>query len=151
MEFSAEWDKQKWDAFVRRIEKSLALSTIDRVLAATAYKGLKIFTAFLPKKTGAWFVQKKGIGEYQLVSMSKVALFLEEGTRAHGPRTAKFLYIPLRPGAAVWREGFVYGRDYILTKRVKGIRARHYLKPLSEYVLKLMVDDFSAHLAAVGA
>lgn len=155
MEFTGEWDKAKWDAFVRRIQARLSSSTIDNVLEAIAYKGLRMFASILPKRTGAlqrsWSVQKKGIGQYQIFSTSKVALFLEEGTKDHGPKTKKFLYIPLRRGAAVWRKGLVIGKDYILVKRVKGIRAMRYLKPVSQDVLGEMVKDFGQKLATAGA
>lgn len=60
-----------------------------------------------------------------LTNISKVMIFLEKGTRAHGPVRAKRLYIPLKRKAAIggWRPSLVYGSDYVLAKRVKGIRA----------------------------
>jgi hypothetical protein len=147
------WNDKKWKAYENKIIKNLGAGEIDRVLAATAYQGQKLIVKALPKRTRAtarsFIVNKKGLGEYQIASMNNVALFLEDGTKAHGPKKAKFLYIPLRPGAAVWRKGFVFGKDYILTKWVKGIKALHYLKPVAEELLKIMVADFRRHLAAV--
>jgi hypothetical protein len=146
-----DWDKQKWDSFVKRIKKHLSSEETDKVLAANAYRGHRRMVEIMPKRTGAlgrsWYVNRARVGEYQIASMSKIALFIEEGTKAHGPRVKKYLYIPLRPGAAVWRKGFVWGRDYILVKRVKGIKARHYLKPITVEIFNMMVKDFSAHLA----
>jgi len=151
-DFEFEFDQAKWDEFVKKIEKHFSKEKIDKIIEATAYKGLKKIVSIMPKRTGAlgrsWHVNKASIGEYQIVSANKVALFLEEGTRAHGPVTAKFLYIPLRPGAATWRKGFVFGKDYVLVKRVKGIKARKYLKPVSEDIMKMMVTDFTTHLEA---
>lgn len=148
-----EWDKKKWNAFVKKIESKVSKDQVDRTLTGVAYKGLKEMVAAMPSKTGAlrqsWKVLKKGQGEYAIVSLSKVALFLEAGTKAHGPKTAKFLYIPLRPNAAVWREGLVLGKDYILTKRVKGITAMHYLRPVANRTLNIMVDDFHVQLKKV--
>ena len=150
MSITANWDDKKWQAFANNIKKRLSATEIDRVIEANAYTAQKLLVNRLPKRTGAlrrsWIVQKKGIGQYQVASMSKVALFLEEGTKAHGPKTSKFLYIPLRPGAARWRKGFVWGQDYILVKRVKGIAAQRYLMPIADDTLELMVRDFMNHL-----
>jgi len=153
MTIEYKWDKASWDAFVNRIQKNLSWITIDKVLEATAYKGLKSFVSAMPKRTGAlkrsWYVLKHAPGEYLIASDSKVALFLEKGTKAHGPKTAKFLYIPLRPGAAVWRKGFVLGKDYLLAKRVKGIDGLKYLAPTSKKVHNTMVDDFMKQLEKI--
>lgn len=64
-------------------------------------------------------------GGYQLTNLSKVMNFLEVGTRAHGPKKAKALFIPLTRRAALGTtRNLVYGKDYILVKWVRGIRAR---------------------------
>lgn len=150
---SFEWDKKKWNTLVKRIESKVSKEQIDKTLSGVAYRGLREMVAAMPSKTGAlrqsWKVLKRGQGEYAIVSLSKVALFLEAGTKAHGPKTAKFLYIPLRPNAAVWRKGMVFGKDYILTKRVRGISAMHYLKPVANRTLNIMVDDFHTQLKKV--
>lgn len=152
MSATFDWDEKKWNDFTKRIQRNIESAKIDRVLVKVAYDGLNTVRQAMPKKTGAtrrsWGVKKHKDG-YLIASASKVSLFLEEGTRAHGPKVKKFLYIPLRPGAAVWRKGFVFGRDYILVKLVKGIKAIRYLKPASNEVLKIMVDEFSQHLRKV--
>lgn len=55
---------------------------------------------------------------------------LEFGTVAHGPVTAKALFIPLTRRAAIrgWNPSLVRGRDYILRKWVRGIRATHLVR-----------------------
>lgn len=63
-----------------------------------------------------------------VTNTSKVMVFLERGTRAHGPVTANALYIPLKKSAMIWRRGLVFGRDYVLAKRVRGIRARRIVE-----------------------
>jgi|WetSurMetagenome_2_1015567.scaffolds.fasta_scaffold02369_9 hypothetical protein len=152
-----EWDKAKWKAFAKRIKNNVNSSRIDKILEDAAYNGQKHIASTMPwksKKTidrsgiaTSWYVLKKKRGEYKIASTHKVAFFLEDGTKAHGPRVKKCLYIPLRPGAATWREGFVLGKDYILVKRVKGIKARKYLKPISLEILGMMVSDFEAYIA----
>jgi hypothetical protein len=147
-----EFDQAKWDAFRTRIEKHLSKEKTDKIIEAVAYKGLKKFVEGMPHRTGAtarsWYVNKKGSGEYKIITASKVAVYLEDGTKAHGPKKKKFLYIPLRPGAAVWRKGFIFGKDYILAKKVKGIKALKYFKPTSDDIFKTMIIDFKTHLKA---
>lgn len=158
-DIESDFENAKWDAWYKTIERNLTGSQIEKVMEALAWKGQKHIATTMPWKTKktidrsgiakSWHVIKKGIGEYQIVSAHKVAFFLEEGTKAHGPKVKKFLYIPLHPGAATWRKGFVYGQDYILVKWVKGIDARHYLKPVSEAIMQMMIDDFTQQIEKV--
>jgi hypothetical protein len=153
MSVEFEWDEKKWQEFTKKIIKQLSDDKIDSILQATAYRGLKHIVSSMPKRTGAlgrsWYVDKRKKSEYLISTTSKVALFLEDGTKAHGPKVKKFLYIPLRPGAATWRKGFVFGKDFILVKRVKGIKARKYLKPISKEILGMMISEFSNHLESI--
>lgn len=147
-------DDKKWKAFTTRVERNLSSSQVDRVLEATAWSGLKyIIVPAMPHKTGAlkrsWKPVKVSAHQWKIASDSKVALYIEEGTKAHGPKTAKFLYIPLRPGAASWRQGFVWGKDYILVKKVKGIKAQHYLEPASKRMSNLLALKFQKHLEKI--
>lgn len=148
-----EWDKKQWTDFVKRVRKSIGPETQNKVLAATAQEGVAILKDRMPVRTGEtknkWFAIEKGRNVYSIFNTSKVALFLEEGTKAHGPKKAKFLYIPLRRGIKVWRKGQVYGRDYILAKWVKGIKALKYLKPASNAILNNMVNRFMAEMRGI--
>lgn len=152
--FACEWDKKRWDTFVKRVQKNVSKPEIDKVLNGTAWEGVKTLASKMPK-TGkgdtarGWKQRKAKDGVYSVFNTSKVALFLEDGTRDHGPKDAKWLYIPLRPGARVWRKGLVYDKDYSLAKKVKGIDAMHYLKPASNEILEDMVNRFVLHLVKV--
>lgn len=99
-----------------------------------------------------WRVVELPGGEVAVNNPTKAMLYLEKGTKAHGPRKAKRLFIPLTrkaaqagakgvmaqnraaSNAALWASygqnkkkkiklPFVYGVDYIFAKRVKGIKA----------------------------
>ena len=87
----------------------------------------RLVTATPKKWTGQvrreWQVLPQG-SSVIVTNPSKIMFFLEKGTRAHGATNGKFLYIPLHPAAAMWRPGLKRGRDFILTKRVRGIKAR---------------------------
>lgn len=158
--FVYEWNEKRWKDFVKRIQKNVNKDKIDKILNAVSQEGVKTVVGKMPKKpkgkgfvTGQtankWFAKKLSFGKYQIYSTSKVALFLEQGTRAHGPKTAKFLYIPLRKNALVWRKGMIFGKDYILAKRVKGIDAMHYLEPTSNEILEDMVNKFVLELVKI--
>jgi hypothetical protein len=67
-------------------------------------------------------------------SVADITRMVNFGTANDGqgfiyPREAKALYIPLtRRAAAGFRQGLVYGTDYILRPRVHGIRGRHFVE-----------------------
>lgn len=105
-----------------------------------------------PKKwTGqtrrAWTVVNMGPSGYAVTNKSKVMRFLELGTRAHGPKTAMRLFIPLNRSAALAGprvccapgSKYRFGRDYLLVKRVRGIRALKIVeryRPFAEGCIK---------------
>lgn len=130
---------------MRRMAARLTPAATDRVLGRAAYAVHAGIVLKTPKKwTGrtraAWQVSHPRIGRYVVGNTSKVMKFLEDGTRAHGPVTAKALFIPLNrrtalagPAAVIQaqRSGlrtFVAGRDYIWRKRVRGIQPRYIVR-----------------------
>lgn len=61
---------------------------------------------------------------FELNNKTRTMRFLEFGTKAHGPKRSKFLYIPKNRKASFgWDNSLKFGKDYILTKRVSGIKA----------------------------
>lgn len=148
-----------------------------------------------------WIVAKPREGARVVINQNKIMLFLEEGTRAHGPREIygplrpgqprrkKALFIPLTRRAAnatqgtfgvgtvsqfslkgqtYWEEvraifqrtetvrkgvkkvgsrALIYGSDYVLAKRVRGIPAMHIvarMRPIAQALLKRLMK---AHIA----
>lgn len=148
-----------------------------------------------------WVVAKPREGARVVINQNKIMLFLEEGTRAHGPREIygplrpgqprrkKALFIPLTRRAAnatqgtfgvgtvsqfslkgqtYWEEvkaifqrtetvrkgvkkvgsrALIYGSDYVLAKRVRGIPAMHIvarMRPIAQALLKRLMK---AHIA----
>lgn len=88
-----------------------------------------------------WVTVRYGKGKYATVNKTNAAMFLEEGTRGHGPATKKFLFIPLNKKAFFWyRYGkfkLEYGTDYILKKYVRGIRKRQMAGKRINFALRL--------------
>ena len=129
----------------------MAAPAINRVVAKTAQIGRSRLVKQTPKRwTGhtrrSWQVKQQGAGHYLVYNESKVMGYLEFGTRAHGPKTAKFLFVPLTRRAfnagarkAIQDKRYKRGRDYVLTKRVKGIQARWIVRryaPFAKLTLK---------------
>lgn len=96
----------------------------------------------------SWRVQKTAAHTFDLTNVSKSMLYLERGTKAHGPKSAKRLFIPLTRRAAqagakgvvgalkAWaankpttasgkakKPPYVIFVDFVWAKKVKGIRA----------------------------
>lgn len=108
---------------------------VDPVVARVAAETLRSVVEHTPKKwfgdlRRQWQMHRLAPGRWTVENRSKIMLFLEEGTANAGtgriyPVNAKALYIPLvRRAALGWRPGFVYGKDYILRKSVRGITPR---------------------------
>jgi hypothetical protein len=116
-------------AFLNRVQGAFNRGEHEEVVAGVAAKSFGRMVRATPKGyTGytrkEWQLQQTGRGEWWVHNDSEVMRHLEYGTRAHGPKTKKALYIPLNRKAAVggWHDKLVFGQDYVLAKRVKGIK-----------------------------
>ena len=123
-------DDKKTKAFLRKVQESFARDEHLDVVAKVAAKTLASVIRETPKGyTGnlrqSWELIRTNRAEWSVVNPSKVMRFIEYGTQAHGPKKKKLLYIPLTRNAAIggWRAGMIFGQDYVLTKRVRGITA----------------------------
>ena len=135
-----------WRNLKRRLEK--LPDRIDRLVRKTAEESRRNVVRATPKKwTGqtrrGWKVYQAGRMHYIVHNLNPVMGFLEHGTRAHGPVTARRLYIPLkRAGFNAYLTGnfskLKYGRDYVLAKRVKGIRAKHIARDEERQATRLL-------------
>jgi hypothetical protein len=121
-------------ALIKNLKKALSPEETDPVIQGISFRTLSRLVRDTPKGfTGQtrknWEVTKLGGRKgYAVHNDNKVMLYLEVGTKAHGPKTAKFLYIPLKAGAMIWRPNLKFGRDYVLAKRVKGIKAKRIVE-----------------------
>lgn len=120
---------------IARMQGALTPQAIDQVVDRVALETHANLVKATPKRwTGqtraAWQIISPSLGVRIIRNDSKVMAFLERGTANNGqgyilPKKGKYLYIPLtRRAMGGWRQGFVYGRDYILKTRVRGIKAR---------------------------
>lgn len=146
-------------ALFARVERIGDPAFQDQIVAVEAARSFAEIVEATPKKwfgqvRAAWQIEKPREGMRRLVNRSKIMFWLEEGTKDHGPKTAKALFIPLTRRAVdanklgrakggsfgkrtitfeqariskgvvkVRKVKLKYGVDYVLAKKVKGIKA----------------------------
>ena len=152
MRFTADTSQAR--AKLKKIKAGLTKEAQDKVIRKVALVTHARMVSRTPKGyTGgtrrAWEVIKVNTGYYRVKNDSKTMKWLEAGTKAHGPVTAKFLFIPLNrktalagakgvfranravalnrafggTNAGARRTKYKLGRDFLLVKRVRGITA----------------------------
>lgn len=174
-------DTKAGQAVIRRVVAALRPESIGKAVRRTAVWTHGQLVQRTPRRwTGetrkAWRQVQIGSTSFRVSNASKVMLFLEEGTRAHGPVTsasrrpwvndphniryghervakgksfrAKKLYIPLTRKAALggWSPGLRYGVDYVLVKWVRGIRARHIVRSQRDHTAEHLQLSVDAHI-----
>lgn len=148
-----------------RIRKGLAPAKLDRIVDRVSFQTLAQLVKASPKKwfgqiRSGWRITKPGEGQRKLdidpsrvtksgTSVADIAKFVDQGTANNGqgyiyPKRAKRLYIPLKRTAIVWREGLRFGKDYVLAKRVKGIKGRKFVAPVRRAAHKNLNDALIA-------
>jgi hypothetical protein len=131
---------------IRLTKKSLTKPAIKAELHALAKLAEKEAVIKTPKRfTGntrhGWKVVS-GVGlTWVLKNDYRAMRYLETGTRSHGPKRAQRMFIPLTPkahragpkGVFRNRKNFKMGRggDYILARKVRGIKPHYILRDLS--------------------
>lgn len=141
--------------FLERLQREFTPEATDAVVEAVAWRTHAALVEATPTKyTGqtraSWLVKQNGRG-FQVTNPSKIMLFLEEGTKAHGPVKARALYIPLNRTAALngWNPGLVFGQDYVLAKRVAGIKARKIVEGQRPITKQWLHDDMTAFVQRI--
>lgn len=154
---TVEFSSKEVKAKLKKLRNALTVSAQHSVVRKAADIWHQRLTQRTPRRwTGntakAWKVVELPSGEVAVTNPTKAMLYLERGTKAHGPRKAKRLFIPLTrkaaqagargvmsankaaSNAALWASygtgkkkkiklPFIYGKDYVFAKRVKGIKA----------------------------
>lgn len=137
------------------LRRGMTPAQTDPVIQKVAFRTVARLVEKTPKGyTGQtrreWKVYKRGGpgGGYTVTNQSKVMLFLEKGTKAHGPVTKKALYIPLNRRAAIggWNPALIMGTDYILRKRVKGIKAMRIVANQRPITAQWTTDAMTRHI-----
>lgn len=145
-----------------KVQAALQQDRIDRVVERVALKSLRSVVMATPKRWNVsqirrtWKVEKPEMGARLVKNDNKVMLYLEEGTADKGtgwitPKKKKFLFVPLRKEAAMgWHKGLKLGVDYLLKKKVHGIKPRKIAaaeaKKAQEALYKAMVEHIEKAL-----
>ena len=89
---------------------------------------------------------------------SKIMLFIEGGTgnagtpTSHGgyiyPKTKRALFIPLSASVAMsgYRRGMVFGTDFVMAKRVRGIQAQRIIENFKPEARRILREEMKAFL-----
>jgi hypothetical protein len=90
--------------------------------------------------------QSREVVNIPAAGKKNIASFLEDGTKAHGPVRAKALFIPLKPEAmskTKRKNGMklVFGKDFILAKRVKGIKAYKHVHDFLPKAGEMLINN----------
>ena len=105
-------------------------------VADDALEGLKSNTPSLTGKTRAAWKKERARGAgvryafcYKISNDKPTMIWLEDGTKAHGPVTASRLYVPRSAAARKgYRKGLKWGRDFVMADRVRGIKPHNIVK-----------------------
>jgi hypothetical protein len=170
LQVSAAMDSEKTAKALNALEQAVKPEAIDPIIEREAWFTLHRLVNKTPRKwfgqvKMGWQVEKPRTGERIVVNRNKVMKFLEHGTANGGtgyiyPRTKKALFIPLnRKAAGGWSPGLVMQRmvrgalgwflqkgDYILAKRVRGIKPMHIVKSEAAEVKKRLLHAFKEHI-----
>jgi hypothetical protein len=157
---------------LKRLRKALTPEAQNMILRKSAEIWHARMVMATPKRwTGQtrkmWRVvpmpSSRGSG-WTVVNTSKVMVFLEQGTRAHGPKKAKRLFVPLTRRAAMAgpqvvvaeliaareakrRPKYRVGKDFVFAKRVRGIRgiwivrhARRFMRSTTQMAMRQFIQ-----------
>lgn len=149
--------------FLLELRKQTRVEALDRIVgdvSKTVESDIidRTPVGFFGQLKREWRVEKNAPGIRTIKNTRRasngglIMLFLEEGTGRFSsgfiyPRVKKRLYVPLnKRGAGGWNPSLVYGRDYILRKRVRGIKPRRIVakyRPRARQILLKAVTDYT--------
>lgn len=141
---AAELTPEKADKAVEKaafkVQRMVIMDTIEAILNYAKKPRWN-----LSKPENKWRVEKVANSHWIVVNRDKIMRFLEFGTKPHGPILAKLLYIPLvRRAAGGYRKGFKWGKDFIFSKFVKGIRPYGIVETARRKAADILKEEFVA-------
>lgn len=157
LRLSAGIDSKVLNGRLAKLSIAVQDGSFDQPIEIAAFKIQRELVLLTPKKwTGmlrrSWQISKPTTGTRLIYNTSKIMRFIEEGTGLMSggyiyPKTKKSLFIPLTSSAAIggWNKSLVYGQDYILAKRVRGIGAKYIIKnfrPRGNQILRTEMGNF---------
>lgn len=142
---------EKARLMLERVKDVMTPTGMDRVLEPIAFKTHREVVEATPKLSGTlrghWNVTHPKPAQYVVINKSKVMVFLEHGTGLTTggwikPKVARRLFVALSKKARERQPGLVYGVDYVLAKRVRGIKAHNIVKKQREKARDEITEAF---------
>ena len=148
---------------IRKLELAVQDKAFDAPVERAAWRVFAAIVAKTPKRwfgalRKAWRVRKPGEGARVVENTSKIMLFIEGGTGNAGtptsnggyiyPKTKRVLFIPLTASVAMngYRRGLVFGKDFVMAKRVRGIKAQHIIENFKPEARRMLREEMKAFL-----
>ncbi len=134
--------------YLARLRKALSAPDNTEPFFRLSLNTFRRLVTNTPRRRG---LTKKG---WRIIRNSQVSVenpetvmkFLEYGTKAHGPVRAKMLFIPLNLSAKPGMRGLVRGKDFVLAKRVRGIKPFRLTDKEVPYAERDAIPIFEAYI-----
>lgn len=132
-------NSEKAKAALLRLKQMATPEAVDKIVDRAGFETQAALVTATPKKwfgqvRRGWNVTAPAKMERLVSNPNKIMRFLEFGTANGGQgfiqaKNKKALFIALaRRAAAGWNSALKYGLDYILRRRVRGIKPRHIVE-----------------------
>ncbi len=144
-----------------RLKAAMTPDAVDPVIEREAFKTQAALVKRTPKRFFGqvrlgWQTVKQETASYRVENLNKIMGYLEHGTgQSTGgfiyPKTAKALFVTLTRQAALAtsaqaKSKLKYGVDYVLAKRVRGIKAMKIVATMRPEVKKNLLEAMKSHL-----
>lgn len=143
---SVSVDARKALANITKMTKAVSALGLDVEMKRAATDTMREAIRKTPRRfTGqarlGWTMKRLGPSRYKVENRGQIMRFLDGGTKAHGPRKAQRLFVPLTfrahkagaRGVLANKEKFKYGKDYVLARRVRGIKPHKIIAKSAEF------------------
>lgn len=160
--FRVAIDAKKLNSFLTRTQMATARKALDaqmRIIAEDARKELVQRTPrrYTGNTKAGWQVLRKSASNYTVRNRYKAMKFIEDGTKAHGPKKAKFLFVPKTKAATLAGaravlanpKRFKRGRDFYLAKKVRGIKGIKIVARVTRLANAKAGRRFNTYLKAI--
>jgi hypothetical protein len=161
MPLDVQWETERQRVAFERLSAAYSPTAVDHVVERVAMEAKRELTERTPKgwtgaTANAWFVIKVQPGERDVVNPTVTMRFLEYGTPRGAPgigfiypKIKKALYIPLTAaGANGWRPSLRPGIDYILRKKVRGMKPQKIVEKYQPVLDKKLEEALLQHFRA---
>lgn len=126
-----------------RLDSALMPSNFGQFVEGNKLHILKVLEENTPVQTGqmkaSWKIVRYGKG-VKIDNTAPHFKFVDRGTRSHSARRVVSMVVPLKKGKRGKLKGQKRGRDYVMAKRVAGIKARKILEKSLPKIAERLVE-----------